>query len=65
MRRSVNAYSGWPTIPGLETFALGHGGSQNHLRPAGISYEVVKNQRIAANTIVLEKAYSNRTNVIG
>ncbi len=29
VRRSANSYSGWSSIPGLETFALAHGGSQN------------------------------------
>ncbi|NDB68537.1 MAG: autotransporter outer membrane beta-barrel domain-containing protein [Methylocystaceae bacterium] len=68
VRRSANAYSGWSTIPGLETFSLAHGGATNKLRPAGyagISYEVAKNQRITANTVVRQQAYSDRTNVTG
>lgn len=68
IRRSANSYSGWTTISGLETFALAHGGAQNRLRPAGYagtSYEINRRQRITANIVLREQAFSDRTNVTG
>ncbi|MFO1118323.1 MAG: hypothetical protein U1E28_21850 [Beijerinckiaceae bacterium] len=62
LRQNANAYSGTSAIPGLETWAIGHGGGANRFRPVasvGLSYAVAPNQNLIANVGVRGQSFSS------
>jgi hypothetical protein len=61
LRRDANTYNGTSSIPDLTSFALASADKANRLRPfamAGTHYQLGPNQRLTANLIYREQAYT-------
>jgi hypothetical protein len=64
LKRNANSYGGYSYVPGMEGYAIQHGGIWNGVRPtaqAGTFYIVRKNESLTLNAYTGQQAFTSRT----